>query len=48
MQTSFEGVRTHPVTSSTALSVRVHPVTFCCDFVSGNRIVHVARPLVVS
>ena len=26
----------------------VHPVTFCCDFVSGNRIVYVARPLVVS
>ena len=25
-----------------------HPVTFCCDFVSGNRIVHVAHPLVVS
>ena len=25
-----------------------HPVTFCCDFVSGNRIVYVARPLVVS
>ena len=25
----------------------MHPVTFCCDFVSGNRIVHVARPLVV-
>ena len=27
---------------------RLHPVTFCCDFVSGNRIVYVARPLVVS
>ena len=25
----------------------IHPVTFCCDFVSGNRIVYVARPLVV-
>ena len=25
-----------------------HPVTFCCDFVSGNRNVHVARALVVS
>ena len=28
--------------------VFLHPVTFCCDFVSGNRIVYVARPLVVS
>ena len=25
-----------------------HPVTFCCDFVSGNRIVYVARPRVVT
>ena len=50
-------VGSHPFTALSTLVSREGPreiissphlVTFCCDFVSGNRIVYVARPLVVS